>query len=91
MRICLTKDLFNSDVYKSNGTCDELEIYAFSTHPTCYVENGFCTDILKSFRNLYCLVFKVFDFSDFFNELAIEQVKNNLFFAISTFNVLIDN
>ena len=25
-----------------NTTCGELEDYAFSTHPYCYVDNGFC-------------------------------------------------
>ena len=26
----------------SLATCAELEDYAFSTHPACYIDNGFC-------------------------------------------------
>ncbi|KIL63796.1 hypothetical protein M378DRAFT_649865 [Amanita muscaria Koide BX008] len=28
---------------KTVQACDELKDYAFSTHPKCYVDNGFCT------------------------------------------------
>jgi len=24
-------------------TCEQLDDYAFSTHPKCYIDNGFCT------------------------------------------------
>jgi hypothetical protein len=26
----------------NNTTCTELEDYALSTHPACYIDNGFC-------------------------------------------------
>ena len=67
--------ILNSAVYQSNGTCSELQGFAFSSHPSCYVDNGFCTDILLSAKNLYCLSFRVFDYSDFINRLAIQQVN----------------
>ena len=66
--------LLNSTVYLSNGTCNGLETFSFNTHPSCYVDNDFCTDILLNATNLYCLGFRVFDYSDFFNRKAIQQV-----------------
>ena len=67
--------ILNSTVYQSNGTCSELDEFAFSSHSSCYVDNGFCTDILLNDTNLHCLSFRVFDYSDFLNRLAIQQVK----------------
>ena len=76
--------LLNSTVYQSNGTCSKLERFAFSSHSSCYVDNGFCSDILLNATNLYC-VSRVFDYSDFFNRRAIQQVNNN--FMLLSFNV----
>ena len=66
--------ILNSNVYNSNGTCSELQAVAFDSHPSCYTDNGFCTDILLSATNLYCLAVEVYQWSDFFNKLAIQQV-----------------
>ena len=74
VRVCLETNLVNSSVYLHNGTCDQLLQFGFSTHPRCYLVNGFCTVILKSFTNLVCLT-KVFDVKDFFSKLALKQVN----------------
>ena len=68
------KAILNSNVYNSNETCSKLQAFAFATHQFCYTDNGFCTDILLSAINLNCLAFEVFNFSDFWNEQAIQQV-----------------
>ena len=70
------KAILNSNVYKTNGTCDKLEEFAFDSHPSCYTDSGFCTDILSSpmCTNLICLASDVFDLKDFFTIRAIDQV-----------------
>ena len=70
------KAILNSNVYKSNGTCSQLQTIAFNSHQSCYTDNGFCNDILLSDNNLNCLVFEVFGLSDFWNEQGIQQVCN---------------
>ena len=68
--------ILNSTVYQSNETsCKDLQTFAFNSHPSCYVDNGFCTDIFLSSTNLYCLAAEVFDLRDFFDKLAIQQVS----------------
>ena len=74
VKSCLMKAILNSNVYNSNGTCSQLQVIAFNSHQSCYIDNGFCTDILLSYTNLNCLAFGVFNFSDFWNEQAIQQV-----------------
>jgi hypothetical protein len=66
--------ILNSDVYNSNGTCNELMIFAYNSHPSCYVDNGFCSDILLSLTNIICLE-NVLSISDFKSRLAIQQVQ----------------
>jgi hypothetical protein len=73
VRICLETALINSNVYKNKGTCQDILNYGFSTHPHCYLVNGFCSVMLGSANNLYCLT-KVFDLSDFMSKLAVNQV-----------------
>ena len=68
------KDILNSSVYNSNGTCTQLSTIAFNSHQSCYISNGFCTDILLSETNLNCLAFEIFNLTDFWNEQAIQQV-----------------
>ena len=68
------KAILNSDVYKSNGTCSQLETFALNSYASCYTDNGFCTDILLNAINLHCLAFEVFVSSDFWNKQAIQQV-----------------
>ena len=72
------KAILNSDVYKSSGTCKELQEFAFKSHPQCYVDSGFCTDILKKFTNIRCLGSVMISFSlrifDIFKPMAIQQV-----------------
>ena len=71
----LMKAILNSNnIYDSNGTCSQIQTIAFSSHQSCYIDNGFCTDILLSDTNLNCLAFEVFGLSDFWNEQAIQQV-----------------
>ena len=75
------KAILNSDVYhvyQSNGICNELKKFAFNSHPQCYVDNGFCTDILKKFTNIRCLgsvmSSRIFDI---FKPMAIQQVNTS--------------
>ena len=68
------KAILNSNVYNSIGTCSQLETIAFNSHQSCYTDNGFCTDILLRDTNLKCLTFQVFNFNDFWNDHAIQQV-----------------
>ena len=44
-----------SDVYIDVGTCEDLRNFAFDSHSTCYVDNGFCSDILLDATNLRAL------------------------------------
>ena len=75
--------ILNSNVYNSNGTCRELQTVAFDSHPSCYTDNGFCTDILLSVTNLYCLAVEVYRWNDFFNKQAIQQVHQiNMYLKI---------
>ena len=71
MNAITTNDIYNS----SSTTCKDLERVGFASHPTCYVDNGFCTDILTSGTNLVCLGKDVLEFRDFFNKLAVNQVS----------------
>lgn len=52
VRLCLLDELLHSSVYAENGTCGEISSFAYSTHPSCYVDNGFCTVILMDRQNL---------------------------------------
>ena len=70
------QEILNSAVYNNNGTCQELLEFAYGSHPECYVENGFCTDILLSLKNLDCLI-DVLDDSDILTRLGIQQVMYN--------------
>ena len=65
--------LINSAVYKNKGTCQELFRFAFSSHPECYANNGFCTDILLIRTNLCCLR-HVYELTDFLTLQAFHQV-----------------
>jgi uncharacterized protein YegL len=69
--------ILNSDVYNSNGTCNELMIFAYNSHPSCYVDNGFCSDILLSLTNIICLE-NVLSISDFKSRLAIQQFLDTI-------------
>ena len=72
------QSIINSDLYSTNGTtCEQLKNFAFNSHPSCYVSNGFCSDILVSTlcQNLVCLGAEVFVWRDFLNSQAIEQVS----------------
>ena len=73
------KAIFESEVYKNNGTHAELQVFAFNSHPTCYADNDFCTDILSDFDNLKCL-WDTYDLADFFSLQSINQVKKLLYF-----------
>ena len=49
------KAILTSDVYINNGTCEDLQTFAFASHSTCYVDHGFCSDILLDATNLRAL------------------------------------
>ena len=70
------KAILNSTVYKSNGTCSQLQTTAFKSRQSCYIDNKFCTDILLNVTNLNCLAFEDFSLNNFWNEQAIQQVRN---------------
>ena len=72
VRRCLKIALLSNTAVYNSRNCNLIEDYAFSTHPTCYVNNGFCK-IITSLRNIRGLL-KVFDFSDFLTKRAIAQV-----------------
>ncbi|XP_011408989.2 PREDICTED: collagen alpha-3(VI) chain-like, partial [Amphimedon queenslandica] len=77
VRRCLMRAIVESNFYNStNTTCDQLKKFAFDSHPKCYVDNGFCTDILISpnFQNIDCLASEVFIWTDFLNKFAIQQL-----------------
>ena len=65
--------IITSDVYQNNGTNRELMELAFYSHPKCYVDGGFCSDILPSYDNLKCLS-DIYILKDFFSIRAIHQV-----------------
>ena len=72
------QSIVNSNLYNNtNATCDQLRTFAFNSHPSCYVDSGFCSDILVSTlcQNLVCLGSEVFIWKDFFNRLALDQVS----------------
>ena len=74
MKRCFMKAILNSNVYNSNGTCSQLQEIAFNSHQSCYIDNGFCTDILLNETNLNCLGFDDFDLNNYWNKQAIQQV-----------------
>ena len=76
VKVCLMKVILNSTVYNSNGICSQLKKLAFDSHPSCYTDNGFCTDILSSpmCTNVRCLANEVFDLRDLFTIPSIVQV-----------------
>ena len=76
IQVCLMQAILNSPVYNNNGTCEELLQFAYSSHPDCYVDIGFCTVILQSVRNLDCLI-DIFDDPDILTRLGIQQVIYN--------------
>uniref|UniRef100_A0A1X7VAX4 VWFA domain-containing protein n=1 Tax=Amphimedon queenslandica TaxID=400682 RepID=A0A1X7VAX4_AMPQE len=74
---CLMQSIVNSPRYNNvNTTCDQLETFAFESHPRCYIENGFCTDILLSdqCQNLVCIGNEIFTDRDFYSKQAIDQM-----------------
>ena len=71
------KAILNSNVYQSNGTCNELQTFGFSSHSSCYFNNSFCTDILLNSTNLRCLSVVIDNFA-FFKTMAFQQVNTSL-------------
>ena len=78
MNSCLMKAILNINLYSQlqNEQCSQLEAIAFNSHQSCYINNGFCNDILLNDTNLNYLVSEVFTFNDSWNEQAIQQVGN---------------
>uniref|UniRef100_A0A1X7SN28 Uncharacterized protein n=1 Tax=Amphimedon queenslandica TaxID=400682 RepID=A0A1X7SN28_AMPQE len=74
---CLMQSIVNSPLYNNvNTTCDQLETFTFESHPRCYIENGFCTNILLSdqCQNLVCIGNEVFTDRDLYSKRAIDQI-----------------
>ena len=78
------KAILNSNIYNSSGTCSQLQLFAFNSHQSCYTDNGFCNVLLNAI-NLNCLAFEVFNFNDFWNKQAIQQVIISL--SIYIYNI----
>ena len=57
--------LLDSNTYLKNGTCNELFEVATASHAKCYIEGGFCVDILSSIQNIGCLM-EMYEHSDIF-------------------------
>lgn len=63
-------------------TCDQLTDIAFDSHPTCYVESGFCqlfkeqdfADMTKTCKALW----HVFDMKDLFQARGVKQISATL-------------
>ena len=55
VRLCLEDQLLHSSVYAHNSSCKELNKFGYSTHPYCYVDNGFCQVVLTDKQNLDAL------------------------------------
>uniref|UniRef100_A0A1X7V8S5 VWFA domain-containing protein n=1 Tax=Amphimedon queenslandica TaxID=400682 RepID=A0A1X7V8S5_AMPQE len=71
------QSIVNSPLYNDESTtCDQLKTFAFDSHPKCYIDNGFCTDILLSdqCQNLVCIGNEVFTDRDFYSKQAIDQI-----------------
>ena len=71
------QSIVNSALYNNpNTTCDQLETFAFQSHPKCYIDNGFCTDIFLSdqCQNLVCIENEVFTNRSLWSKQAIDQV-----------------
>ena len=47
--------MLHSSVYADNSSCEELAKFGYSTHPYCYVDNGFCQVVLTDKQNLDAL------------------------------------
>ena len=65
----------NSTYNNYSTTCKDLEKIGFESHPTCYVGNGFCTNILANGTNLVCLGKDVLGSRDNYNKQAVNQVS----------------
>lgn len=42
--VCLQHEL--KEIINTNHTCEEIKDIAYDSHPYCYTENGFCSDLL---------------------------------------------
>ena len=69
------KVILKSTVYNSSGNCSQLQTVAFSSHESCYKDNGFCTNVLLSNISLSCLAYEIFHFNDFWNDQGIQEVR----------------
>ena len=68
------KAILNSNIYSLRGSCSQLQAIVANSSQSCFIDNGFCNDILLNDTNLNCLATEFFDLSDFQNEQAIQQV-----------------
>ena len=75
VRLCLKTKLYNNTAVYNSRNCSLIIDYAFSTHPTCYVDSGFC-HIVASLHNLRAFS-KVFVPTDFFSKRALAQVNKH--------------
>ena len=68
------KAILNSNAYNPSGTCSQLQTIVFSNHQSCFINSGFCNDILLNDTNLNCLAIEFSNLSDVQNVQAIQQV-----------------
>ena len=92
VRSCLMKAILTSNVYINNGTCEDLKNLAFGNIPRCYIDNGFCSDVLMDATNLKALytLFKNYPSGITSNiALSLTQVRTSVHAVcdISTSNI----
>jgi len=39
-------------VYAENSSCDQISSFSYRSHPSCYVDTGFCNVVLTNEQNL---------------------------------------
>ena len=72
------QSIVNSAIYNNpSTTCNQLETFAFESHPKCYIDNGFCTDILLSnqCQNLVCIENDIYTDTNNWTRQSIDQVR----------------
>eukprot|EP01112_Ceratiomyxa_fruticulosa_P018856 TRINITY_DN608_c0_g1_i1.p1 TRINITY_DN608_c0_g1~~TRINITY_DN608_c0_g1_i1.p1 ORF type:complete len:350 (+),score=43.75 TRINITY_DN608_c0_g1_i1:76-1050(+) len=69
---CLQNALVPTYLNTSLPSCDDIMNTAFNTHPTCYLESGFC-QMIKSIQNMHAL-WNIYSLKDFLSIRAWKQI-----------------
>ncbi|XP_003385151.1 PREDICTED: uncharacterized protein LOC100635304 [Amphimedon queenslandica] len=91
VRRCLMQSIVNSTLYNTANTdCGQFEAFAVASHPQCYTDNRFCSDILLSdqCQNLNCIQDKIYNDNKSWDKSSLNQIKTTTAscpFQIATF------